>query len=717
MSRAWLAHPSEEQLSTFGLGKADHEEASAIRDHLEVCGECRALVEAVPDDTLASLVRQAATPPDERGALASPGPPTFVPQRMDPEPPQTAAPEVPVALAQHPRYHVVGWVGQGGMGTVYKAEHSLMGRLVALKAIRRDLSDRPALVERFRREVKTAAQLDHPNIVRAYDAEQAGDTHFLVMEWVPGTTLARLVQARGPLAVAEACEYVRQAALGLQYAFEHGMVHRDIKPQNLMVSPPRIPRRDREGAVEAPLPDGRGSEFGVVKVLDFGLARLARELGPTDAVTSSGMVLGTADYIAPEQANDPHAADIRADIYSLGCTLYFLLTAQAPFPGGTVMQKLMAHSQRALPPQSTFRDDVPVELQAILDRMTAKEPERRYQAPVEVARALAPFTRPTPTSSAESSSTMEFIRAPTGSRRHWFAAAVAALLLLGAGLLAFTVIRIVTDKGELMIETDRDDVEVLASKGGKVVKIIDTKSGKQVTLDSGDYELMLSGQAEGLRLSLDKVTLKRGKTVLARIERVAKPVADEVDEIRELEALQEAHAKAGDLDGALAVRARIRQLKAMTSTPRAASAVQANNGFAAFLSPDGSKLACRTQDGILRFFRFVPHWQDGREFTAPVGVLQLPLPGIRLFSLLFCRATGQWRSSLHEAARYSPGTFWPIAGHCRSPKRHSMRKTAIETDQRRTCTCASPFRPMGKPWQVAWQARPRAGIGFSSGRR
>src|SRR5262249_53175019 len=145
-------------------------------------------------------------------------------------------PVVPAALTDHPRYRVLELLGHGGMGAVYKAEHRLMERTVALKVIKHELTNRPAVVERFRREVKAAARLDHPNIVRAHDAEHAGDTHLLVMECVDGIALARLVAGRGPLPVAVACDYVRQAALGLQHAFEHGMVHRDIKPQNLMVT-------------------------------------------------------------------------------------------------------------------------------------------------------------------------------------------------------------------------------------------------------------------------------------------------------------------------------------------------------------------------------------------------------------------------------------------------------------------------------------------------
>ena len=225
------------------------------------------------------------------------------------------------------------------------------------------------MVERFRREVKSAARLaSHPNIVAAYDAEQAGETHMLVMEFIEGTDLARVVDRRGPLPVGEACEYVRQAALGLQHAFEDGMVHRDIKPQNLM-------RTTR----------------GQIKILDFGLARFASEVATHAGVTAEGMVLGSADYIAPEQIDDPHAADIRADIYSLGCTLYFLLAGRPPFPDGSLIQKLMAHSEKTPRPLAEVRADVPPELARVVERMMAKDPARRFQTPDEVAQALAPF--------------------------------------------------------------------------------------------------------------------------------------------------------------------------------------------------------------------------------------------------------------------------------------------------------------------------------------
>jgi serine/threonine protein kinase len=297
------------------------------------------------------------------------------PARNASDPPSTT--ELPPALANHSRYRVVRLLGQGGMGAVYEAEHQLMNRKVALKVINHSLTERPASVERIRQEVRAAARLDHSNIVRAYDAEQAGDAHFLVMEYVEGTDLARLVRQRGPLPVAQACHFVRQAALGLQHAYEHGMVHRDIKPHNLMVT-----RRGR------------------VKILDFGLARFASEAGSGGPLTQSGAVLGTPDYIAPEQALDAHAADIRADLYSLGCTFYHLRSGRVPFPGDSLTQKLLAHQLSQPEPLGDLRPGLPPGLVAVVEKLMAKKPEERYQTPAEVAQALAPYVRQGPAAQA-----------------------------------------------------------------------------------------------------------------------------------------------------------------------------------------------------------------------------------------------------------------------------------------------------------------------------
>jgi putative intracellular protease/amidase len=321
---------------------------------------------------------------------------------------------MPPKLVQHPRYRIIKPLGAGGMGTVYQAEHRLIQRLVALKVISRDLMSNPQAVERFRLEVQAAGRLKHPNIVTVHDAEQTGDLHFFVMEYVEGVSLARRVEKTGPLPVTHACHYVRQAALGLQHAFEKGMVHRDIKPQNLMLTPQ-----------------------GQVKILDFGLARLAKEHGASARpITAVGAVLGTPDYIAPEQARASHTADIRADIYSLGCTLYFLLAGQPPFPEGSGIEKVLSHLEGAPVPLAQLRKDLPPALLPVLARMMARDPAERYQTPVEAADALAPFTRATPAAPRTPAAAPPKRRPP-----RVLIAATAAVVVVTAGLLASAALR------------------------------------------------------------------------------------------------------------------------------------------------------------------------------------------------------------------------------------------------------------------------------------
>jgi WD40 repeat protein len=278
------------------------------------------------------------------------------------------------------------------------------------------------------------------------------------------------------------------------------------------------------------------TDDGRVKILDFGLARLASE-----AADAAGLT-GTVDYIAPEQADNAHQADIRSDIYSLGCTLYHLLAGQPPFPTGTSLRKVMAHANKKPQPLTELRDDLSEGMMPVLERMMAKDPRDRYQTPAEVALALEPFTRatnavgaPKPRPVARTTDpgrTVVLDRMRGGERRRpRLATAAAILALLVAGLLGVGVYHIATDYGELVIETDNDDVEVVVSKGGKVVTIIDTKTGKHITLKSGEYELALKDGGD-LTISPGKITLKRGKTELATIERVTKPVAGRVGEIR-----------------------------------------------------------------------------------------------------------------------------------------------------------------------------------------
>jgi uncharacterized protein (TIGR03067 family) len=393
------------------------------------------------------------------------------------------------------------------MGAVYKAEHQIMKRPVALKVINQELVARPAAVERFHREVLAAARLAHPNIVTAFDADQAGGTHFLVMEYVDGVSLARLVAERGPLPIQDACDYICQAALALQHAHEQGMVHRDIKPQNLMLTPQ-----------------------GQVKVLDFGLAQLASELAVAHAATSSedsgsassgsithaGAMMGTPDYIAPEQARDAHGADIRADIYSLGCTLYDLLAGHAPFPEGTALQKVMGHIERPPTPLGDLRDDVPSSLAQVVERMMAKDPADRYQTPAEVAEALTPFAGH-----------------PRESRkRRWPALVVAAALALLIPPVSYffgaTIIRIATNRGEIEIETNDPGVVVLVNQQGLVLRdLADDRSYRigigRTDLKGGKYAFDVTESPQGLEFSTTEFTLRRGKEL-----RVTVRLPDEV---------------------------------------------------------------------------------------------------------------------------------------------------------------------------------------------
>jgi serine/threonine protein kinase/WD40 repeat protein len=266
-------------------------------------------------------------------------------------------------------YLLLERIGTGGMGEVFKARHRIMDRIVALKVVRADrLGDRETL-SRFGREIQIAARLAHPHVVLAHDAGQIGDTFYLVMEYVEGVDLARLLKQRGRLGAAEACEYVREAALGLQHAHERGLVHRDVKPANLLLA----------------------AQDGLIKVLDLGLARLrSREVDET-RLTQEGSLMGTPDYLAPEQAVDSARADIRADVYSLGCTLYHLLAGRPPFPGGSLTEKLLRHQQSEPEPLERLCPDLSPGLGAVVRKMMAKRPEERYQTPAEVAAALTPF--------------------------------------------------------------------------------------------------------------------------------------------------------------------------------------------------------------------------------------------------------------------------------------------------------------------------------------
>jgi WD40 repeat protein/serine/threonine protein kinase len=426
--------PDRDQLAAYLLGRLPEDTADGLMRHLETCSDCQSATAQLETagDTLVADLRQLT----EIGALV--------------EEPECAealvrAAAVGLTLTNVPSavtlpdlgpdapltgklrdYDLLEKLGEGGMGAVYKARHARLDRVVAIKVLPQDRTRDKRAVARFDREMKAVGRFEHENIVRALDAGEHEGTHYLVMEYVDGLDLSHVVRrlslplpsvgdalrgvpAEGGLPsppasprarvsrikIPDACELVRQAAAGLQCAHEHGLVHRDVKPANLMLT-----------------------SAGQVKVLDLGLALLLMEQPVGEELTGTSQMMGTADYCAPEQGGDSHTVDIRADIYSLGCTLYKLLCGHAPFASehyNTTMKKLMAHMTLPVQPIRELRGDVPESLAAVLDRMLAKEPADRYSTPAEIVTAIAPFAAGSdlPQLYAEASQPVEITVAPT----------------------------------------------------------------------------------------------------------------------------------------------------------------------------------------------------------------------------------------------------------------------------------------------------------------
>ncbi|HEX7449994.1 MAG TPA: protein kinase [Pirellulales bacterium] len=264
------------------------------------------------------------------------------------------------------KYKLLDHLGTGGMSSVFLAEHEVMRRRVAIKVLPKTRVHDSSYLARFHREARAVAALDHPNIVRAFDVDHEGDIHYLVMEYIEGADLKSLVEREGPLDYRTAADYIRQAADGLGHAHQAGLIHRDMKPANLLVD-----------------------LKGTVKILDMGLARFSDEIDASLTHDHDERMLGTVDFLAPEQALDSHLVDPRADLYSLGCTLYFALTGQPPFPVGTLAQRVIMHQSKEPAAITEKRPDAPPDLVAICRRMMAKSLGGRYQSAAEVAQTLS----------------------------------------------------------------------------------------------------------------------------------------------------------------------------------------------------------------------------------------------------------------------------------------------------------------------------------------
>ncbi len=516
-------HPNMRQLTDYALGHLNETELDAVATHVETCTDCQETLEnlAQPDDTLVHGLRQPAPEPQEsfagerecEDALAAVRSFGHAVEFTD----DGAGHRTQIVPGDRPLgalrdYQLLAKLGQGGMGTVYKARHTKLDRLVAVKVLPAERMKDQQSVARFTREMRAVGNLDHPNIVRAHDAGEVDGKHFLVMELVDGIDLSTLVQQEGWLGVEDACELIRQAAVGLHHAHQHGLVHRDVKPSNLMLT-----------------------ADGTVKVLDLGLARLLGETLPEgdaeqpreapadskqfqvigDELTGTDQVMGTPDYMAPEQCTDSRHVDIRSDVYSLGATLYKLLSGHAPFSGkafNTVAKKVAGLTTKSVPPITAHRDDLPEQLVAVLQRMLAKQPADRYATPAAVAEALAPFaagqnvsrfvggiaSEPSTATdpSTETPSTSAWPSAPrprdaaraSGLWRPLAGVAAALLVIVGGILLYQTVIRVDTAVGQVVVTATHPGVKIAIKQDDRIVRRLElTPKGQQVQLNAGGY--------------------------------------------------------------------------------------------------------------------------------------------------------------------------------------------------------------------------------------
>lgn len=365
-------HPDERHLAAYATGNLAVDEAYSIAEHLGSCSECEATIQSLEakSDTLVNALqtKPAAEPYDDeaelRQAVAKAAQVSSLRANEPAAAPANstaaqAATKTPPKLGP---YQLLAKLGEGGMGAVFKARHEHLDKIVAIKVLSKKALQDSAAVARFRREMKAVGALHHPNIVGAHDAGEQQGVHFLVMEYVAGRDLSTLVKQNGPVTVAQAISYMQQAAKGLAFAHGKNIVHRDIKPANLLV-------------------DGEET----IKILDLGLARLddggatgaAANVEANQGLTQTGQVMGTVDYMAPEQAFDTHRADAKADVYSLGCTLFRILTGKNAYGGDTVVQKILAHREHPIPSLIERRPEVPAALDAIYRRMMTKQPEQR----------------------------------------------------------------------------------------------------------------------------------------------------------------------------------------------------------------------------------------------------------------------------------------------------------------------------------------------------
>lgn len=521
---------STDKLRDYALGRMPEEQWDRVASHIETCPACEDTISSL-DGTADSMIDHLRMPPSQ----SIEGTPEYLAamaklqnqlQEGAPTSSRDAKSESSDQVDSHSPevirdYKLISILGAGGMGTVYKAIHTKLDRVVALKLLpTRRIGNADAIV-RFEREMKAIGKLDHPAIVRATDAGEDDGQHFLAMEFVDGFDVSELVERHGPLSIPDACEIIRQAAIGLQHVHEQQLVHRDIKPSNLMVT-----------------------EDGQVKILDLGLALLADQHEGLGELTTVGQMMGTVDYMAPEQCDDSHDVDIRADIYSLGATLFKMLVGTPPY--ATTERRSPLSRIRALateePPNLTdFLPGADRDLCSVVDRMLSRNPDDRFESPGDVAKALQPFTdghdlkqavavaadAPAPAPRMRNhppqppQTRLPAVASTSGnnsqppSRILTAAKYLPPIILLAIAVFVF---RLETDGGELVVECNVPNVEVQLLRDGTVHKELSLKQGTtSVSVLSGKYEIKIPGKADSVEVSADRFTITRGSKLVAQI--------------------------------------------------------------------------------------------------------------------------------------------------------------------------------------------------------
>lgn len=533
-----------ETLKQYLAGWIDAAQTQEIERHVAECPACeQTIIELESDpDTLLESIRQGGqrneSSPDPDAVLRKAV--SQVKRLMDVEPSPVGS-SIQPASGSLGVYELIHPLGRGGMGTVYLARHKTLGKQVAVKLLPAIWAVNEEAAARFQREIRAAGKLNHRSIVSATDAGQQQGTHYLVMEYIDGMDLSRIARLVGRLKIADACELARQVALGLSYAHAEGIVHRDVKPSNLMLD-----------------------EHGHVKILDFGLAQLSLWDEASAELTSVGQLMGTLDYMAPEQAERSGSVDYRADLYSLGATLFRLLCGRAPLvPAANLspLHKLRLLVEHRPPRLDTLREDVPGELVQLVGSLLSRHADDRPASAAHVAEQLAPFTPGADLSgllvqarSAESQSinSPEDREAPAkpqltlsparkfgepggGSRRlrRWLiGAAFFALLIFGGVLIVLE-----TQKGQLVIDSDVAGVHVKLLRDGQPVRDLQIDTGTTSTRLAADkYEIVLDSPSDSVTIDKNEFLLKNGRTVVARIRtKEASPAKDVLDPTRSLQ--------------------------------------------------------------------------------------------------------------------------------------------------------------------------------------